>query len=375
MASYKAPKQWKLGKIESLNSFENWKQNQVFNLSLCPNFAIFLDDSVSWRKANSATAHRGLTADGDDVEEDDRLTAAQKSTYLNLMLDQIACYCPVISRNSIKNDSTSIQSVWQMIRAHYGFQQSGAHFLDFSEIHFEADERPEDLYQRILTFVDDNLLKAHGPITHHGEQADADELKTPSLENMIVLHWLSLIHKGLPKLVKQRYATELRTRTLASIKPEISQALTSLLEELQSIQDVKNMHATVNRTFAKKPPNKSGSMRSSRRKCPLCSLAGRNSDHFLSKCKYLPDEDKKFLSRARNVDMDEAESATDNDDDSQESDDTSVRHIKTTPNVKKVDVFPSPFLDAFYESNPVRIVIDGGATGDFMSLSEAKRLL
>ena len=296
MASYKAPKQWKLGKIESLNSFENWKQNQVFNLSLCPNFAIFLDDGVSWRKANSATAHRGLTADGDDVEEDDRLTAAQKSTYLNLMLDQIACYCPVISRNSIKNDSTSIQSVWQMIRAHYGFQQSGAHFLDFSEIHFEADERPEDLYQRILTFVDDNLLKAHGPITHHGEQADADELKTPSLENMIVLHWLSLIHKGLPKLVKQRYATELRTRTLASIKPEISQALSSLLEELQSIQDVKNMHATVNRTFAKKPPNKSGSMRSSRRKCPLCSLAGRNSDHFLNKCKYLPDEDKKFLS-------------------------------------------------------------------------------
>ena len=27
MATYKAPKQWKLGKIETLNSFENWKQN------------------------------------------------------------------------------------------------------------------------------------------------------------------------------------------------------------------------------------------------------------------------------------------------------------------------------------------------------------
>ena len=37
MATYKAPKQWKLGKIETLNSFENWKQNQMFNLSLCPN--------------------------------------------------------------------------------------------------------------------------------------------------------------------------------------------------------------------------------------------------------------------------------------------------------------------------------------------------
>ena len=251
MTSYKPPKQWKLGKVEDLNSFENWQQNQILNLSLCPNFAIFLADGVSWDKANcSARAHRGLTNDGDDVPENNRLTAAQKLVYLNLMLDQLACYCPVISRNSLRNDSTSIQSVWQMIRAHFGFQQSGAHFLDFSEIHYEADERPEDLFQRILTFIDDNLLKARGAITHNGEERTTDEQKTPSLENMIVLHWLSLIHKGLPKLVKQRYATELRTRTLASIKPEISQALSSLMEELQSMQDVRNMQATVNRTYA-----------------------------------------------------------------------------------------------------------------------------
>ena len=376
MASYKAPKQWKLGKIESLNSFENWKQNQVFNLSLCPNFAIILADGATWHKARSTTAHRGLESDVAPIPEADRLTAAQKAAYLNLMLDQIACYCPVISRNSIKNDSTSIQSIWQMIRAHYGFQQSGAHFLDFSEIHYEADERPEDLFQRILTFIDDNLLKAHGPITHHGEEADSDEQKTPSLENMVVLHWLSLIHKGLPKLIKQRYATELRTRTLSSIKPEISQALSSLLEELQSIQDVRNMHATVNRTLAKKQPYRSGSMRNSGRKeykCPLCSLAGRNSDHYLSKCRYLPEDDKKFLTRARNIDIDEDEHS-EHDDDSDESDDTSVRHIKTTSKAQKVDVFPSPFLDAYYKSSAVRIVIDGGATGDFMSLSEAKRL-
>ena len=271
MASYKPPKQWKLGKVEDLNSFENWQQNQILNLSFCPDFAIFLADGVSWDKSNSARAHRGLTSDGNDVAQNDRRTAAQKLVYLNLMLDQLACYCPVISRNSIKNDSTSIQSVWQMIRAHFGFQQSGAHFLDFSEIHYEADERPEDLFQRILTFVDDNLLKARGAITHHGEQITTNEQKTPSLENMIVLHWLSLIHKALPKLVKQRYATELRTRTLASIKPEISQALSSLLEELQSIQDVRNMQATVNRTYATNKTKTPYKKPSSAIKCPLCS--------------------------------------------------------------------------------------------------------
>ena len=110
MASYKPPRQWKLGKVEDLNTFENWQQNQILNLSFCPNFAIFLADGVSWDKT-SARAHWGLTSDGVDVAENDHLTAAQKLVYLNLMLDQLACYCPVISINSIKNDSTSIQSV------------------------------------------------------------------------------------------------------------------------------------------------------------------------------------------------------------------------------------------------------------------------
>lgn len=36
------------------------------------------------------------------------------------------------------------------------------------------------------------------------------------------------------RLVKERYGTELRSRTLASINPEISQTLDSLLIELQA---------------------------------------------------------------------------------------------------------------------------------------------
>ena len=49
--------------------------------------------------------------------------------------------------------------------------------------------------------------------------------------------WLERIHVKLPALVKQRYGTELRNKTLASIKPEISQALSSLLTELSSSEE------------------------------------------------------------------------------------------------------------------------------------------
>jgi hypothetical protein len=158
------------------------------------------------------------------------------------MLGQIANYCPIISRNTLVKNSTSLEFIWQTIRQHFGFQVTGAHLIDFSDIHLETDERPEDLFQRLTAFVEDSLLKANS-LSHHGEQSAEDEELTPTLENLVVLTWLRLIHPSLPRLVKQRYGTELRSRTLASIKPEISQALSSLLEEIRA-------HLTMQRSSA-----------------------------------------------------------------------------------------------------------------------------
>ena len=203
----RAPKQWSLSKNKSINSFENWRQNLVYTLSLDSNFAPFLADGTTWRKKTKTQPLCGLTDDGESVPLSKHRTARQKVNFLELMLGQIANYCPVISRNTLVKNSTSIQSVWNTIRAHFGFQITGAHFLDFAKLHLEADERPEDLYQRLMAFVEDTLLRASS-LSHHGE-ATTEEL-TPTLENFIVLTWLKLIHPDLPELVKQRYGTELR---------------------------------------------------------------------------------------------------------------------------------------------------------------------
>ena len=66
--------------------------------------------------------------------------------HLELLLGQIANFCPVTSRNTIVKNSTSVKSIWQEIRAHNGSQSTGAHFLDFSSIKLDVDERPEDLF-------------------------------------------------------------------------------------------------------------------------------------------------------------------------------------------------------------------------------------
>ena len=71
-----------------------------------------------------------------------------------------------------------------------------------------------------LWLLEDSLLHANG-LTHHGEHVTENEELTPTLETFVVLTWLRLIHPSLPCLVKQSYGTELRSRTLASIKTEI----------------------------------------------------------------------------------------------------------------------------------------------------------
>jgi hypothetical protein len=285
----RAPKQWSLTKEETITSFESWKQNLKYVLSLDRNFAEFIQEGTEWEKKTRNEPLRGFEDDGEDVEQAQRRTAAQKVIHLELMLGQIANFCPVISRNTIVKNSTSLENVWQSIRAHFGFQTTGAHFIDFAEMKLKPGERPEDLYQRIMAFVEDNLLTTESGITHHDEDPDEDEEITPMVENMIVLTWLRLVHPDLPGLIKQRYGTELRNSTLASIKPEISQAMGSLLESLNSSEDVRVMRYTPSSTNRNQNPrsnfqprrfdnnnnsnNNNNRQATPSKKCPLCETA------------------------------------------------------------------------------------------------------
>ena len=139
MAAARAPKQWQLTKNESITSYESWRQNLMYILSLDNNFAPFLE--ATWQKKTATNPHRGLTDDGEDVPEARWLTAVQKNAHLDLLLGQIANFCPVVSRSSIVKNSVSLTDNWQKIRQHYSFQSSGAHFLDLTTIIRQPDER------------------------------------------------------------------------------------------------------------------------------------------------------------------------------------------------------------------------------------------
>ena len=292
-------------------------------------------------------------------------------------MGQIAKFCPIVSRSSIIKNSVSLNDVWQKIRLHYGFQSTGAHFLDLSNIHLSPDERPEDLYQRLMAFFEDNLLTVSGGISHQGETISTDEDLTPTLENTIVFLWLQLINPGLPQLVKQKYGSELRNKSLASLKPEISQALSSLLDELRSIEDSKAMRVGNTLSPRQSPFPGTGYARPRRYvSCILCKTAGRpHTTHSLVDCRFVPQRDRRLLASSRLVCDDPEECDPIDYSASEEVCDLLVSPTPaqpTAPSTQHVRIVQSPVLSTFYESHPVPLTLDTGATSNMIRESSAR---
>ena len=365
-STHRALKPWCLKEDESFTGFQTWKSNLIYNLKQDPSFAPFLKKDVKWTKLKTNRL-RGLLATETKSAED-------RAEDLEAMLGCIANFCTVIARNTIINDSKCLDDIWQKIRLHYGFHTSGANFLDFVNIKLQPGERNETLYQRMSAFINDNLLKVDGNLTHDDEEVTSDEVISPTVENLIVLLWLEKLHPRLPTIVKQKYATALRTKTLYSLKPEISMAIPSLLEEAQSIEEARVMrlggsgHRQQRSNYSKfnqsrKPDSKKTV------ECSLCKQAGRPSNHFLSKCRYLLDSDRKYLSKARRVmgvldESDEEEEFEEEYEDQQEAE-------QPPPHIRRVMSKGCPHMKVFHKSCPTEMTMDCGAEVDLIRRSDA----
>ena len=207
---------------------------------------------------------------------------------------------------------------------------------------------------------------------------------TPTLLNTTVVLWLRAIHPSLPALVKQRYSTELRSKTVATLREDISESLNSLLAELSGESAANIARAAVFNSY-RKSSGQSTYRQKAIRICPLCEANNRPSDHFLSQCSYLPEADRRFMAaraRARAVGVDEYEEG-----EAIESlTDLNVRQVtgrkierdevkaKDTPAVRKVAVKSAPYLFVQYGEQRVKLTVDSAAEANMMKLACANRL-
>ena len=363
----------------------------MFHLMLDGSFEEFLEDDVKWK--STLEANRGLKADDPLVVKVNAKSAKQKATILKMMLNTIASYAQVIAREFIVNEALCLEDIWTRLRIHFGFRKSGALILDVTSLCQEEGESYEALWERLYALVTDNLLQPSDGLMHKGKKSIRKEEMTPTLMNLTVTLWLRIINPALPAMIKQKYTTELRNKTVASLREEISESLESLLAELNG------EGACIARAFSRGPMKKgySGSTRQgfnrqrSSRLCPLCDACGRASDHYLSECQFLPASDKRYLSskaRSRAVDVwedSDEEEAEDRDRQGGavkqvnislpgESDKESRDHFCSCkcrcngqeginrkdlkPDIRRVDVVSSPYLWVKYGKHDVPLTLD-----------------
>ena len=308
------PKQWRLTEDESFSSFTNWKGNMIYTLNQDDSFKPFLVLDATWQKSNRAV--RGMVTDPPGTNN--HLTAAQKCTNLTQMLGLIAQWVPHYLSTDIIKNSTSMGSIWDVIRKYYGFQQSETQFMKYSSISWEEGERPERLYQRILAHLQDNLLQNGSKLKHDGNIPTTDEELSPTVERLAVLRWMELIHPSLPALVQRTFAYDLQRMTLKDMQPQIVDALDGFVEELRH-DEVKayrvftsqprrgrlpnrQSHRSyqtpkANTTYTKNPKGK---------ECRVCKSEGRlYYGHSMADCDYISKADKRAMSTAFRVDFDE----------------------------------------------------------------------
>ena len=164
----RAPTQWCLTKHETIITFENWKQNLIYTLSLDVNFAEFIATDVQWQKKTAARPDRGL-ADNNDA------TTQQGVYTLELMLGQIANYCPAISRNTIVKNSTSLTTINIMANHSFTLRLPVYRFAFHRLCRYSSTTRRTARGPVPTTGCEDNLLQRDSQILHHGDVTTVDE--------------------------------------------------------------------------------------------------------------------------------------------------------------------------------------------------------
>ena len=161
-------------------------------------------------------------------------TAAQRKDELEHLLSLIAQHCPHYVATLVLEDSTSIDSVWEIIRLYYGFESSELSLMALYSIKQEEGERPQRLYHRLMSPVRDNLLKKDGPLKYDGATPTRNEDLSPVLERVIIQRWLEHLHPDIPAVVMRNFSYDLTCMTLKDLQPRICQTSLTMLGEVRS---------------------------------------------------------------------------------------------------------------------------------------------
>ena len=356
------PKLRQLNSSETLSTLESWFSQVKYNLTLNPQFLSYLKEGAKFGRKTKTKTYRDLV---DDTTGDSPLSKEAKCIHVDLMVEQIANWADLIPRNDIIKDCGSLDDIWQTIRRYYNLETTGSLLNRTWNLTRLPDETPQALFSRLKQLYDNNLLRKQG-LTHVDGKLTEDEEMGPTLHNTIVLHWLNILHPRLRDLVTQKFSSELRDRTYASIFPEISRSINDLLSEVSEGATV--MRAWGGSSYTRGGFSSKGSGRSSQaysgnergrgrssgyrqRCCEYCKLAKRECyrTHDIGDCWFIGRDNGKV-------------NLIDCPDEEEEEREVYVSALVTEHILSRVSSCGSPVLPLWFQDEMCSCTLDTGAT-------------
>ena len=373
-------------KLKSVSEFEGFRHSLVFLLRQDLEYRPYLKSGVIWGIKTTPTSTRLLQDDaGRSQNPPTGQTKEEKCELVDFMLEQISMYCPLIPQQDIVH-CESLDAVWKLIRIHNDIEPTGALLNAVWSITRQPNESPQALWSRLKQQYDDALLKRH-TLKYVEAELDEDEVMSPTLHNVIILHWLQLIHPKMRDMVSQRFSRELRDATYASIWPEISRSIDSFLKDLtsesasicryDSPQNYSSPRSSRLPWRGRGVPSRfrgTPTTRSQNKQCDYCRLTGRRSydTHYIDDCFFLKKE-RPMASRAVDAgdEFDDhlAEFREVYDEDPVVDEASCKVHV-----INKVTTEDSPVLPLFKGKKSYPVTLDTGGTTTVMDGGTAEEL-
>ena len=150
----------RLDQSETLQSLNNWKSVFRNFYRRCPYYGVFLLPSTTW----DSSPTRGFTApETTGLKRSVETLAAD----LDEFLDCVGSFCPFdYVGEKLKNETTNIKSVWDVLYEIYDLELTTSNFLDYALMTKEPEESYRSYYNRLVGFVRQHLptteIKAEG---------------------------------------------------------------------------------------------------------------------------------------------------------------------------------------------------------------------
>ena len=164
----------------------------------------------------------------------------QRRRELRAFIGQVARSASKNMYAAIVRHSTSLQWIYNKIRADYDIQQKGVHFLNVVELQYDPDTKtPASFYNEYRTLLLNNVGRRNEVIRwNEGIQLQADEVIGPLFEDVILLQAIQMIDPRLPKYIKEFYQLKMGERRLMDLRTDIFNNIKRFLSELDAAEQL-----------------------------------------------------------------------------------------------------------------------------------------